>query len=370
MNPYATEVAEQTSTKLVEKLFEKSFFEEVTNQNYQGEVQDKLTKLKIFTFGDVAWDNYSGPMTADKPQESVGILTTDQVKKYYIEIDSLDQLKSAIKDPSSTLLANASNGLKKLVDQYICSFYPDVAAGNRIGTDLNDSSTITITTHTGAFVVSGGTPITAACVGRGIKAVGHDKWYRIASVSSTTEGVIEDDEDDDLESKTYPYNGGPISGASYVIEAVTPVQLTKTTIYDKIVDLGELLDGDGESNETPDEDRYLLVVPKVYSLLKKSETLIMPLESVNSNLIQKGYVGDVDRFHVIKTNRIVGNNTDGYHCLGIHKSFITFGFALTKSQIEADIIGDFGKGYKALAVYGGKVVDLYRHSGAELFCYV
>lgn len=370
MNNYGTEVAEKTSTKLIEKLFEKSFFEQVTNQNYEGEVKDKLTKLKIMTFGDVAWGNYTGPMTADKPQESVGLLTTDQIKKYYIEIDSISQLKSAIDDPSSTLLTNAGNGLKKLVDQYICSFWPDVAAGNRIGTDLNDDTTITITTHTGAFVVAGGTPITSACVGRGIKAVGHDKWYRIASVSSTTEGFVIDDEDDDVASKTYPYNGGPIAGASYVIEAVTPVQVAKNTIYDFVVDLGERLDGDGESNETPDEDRYLLVTPKIYSLLKKADTLLMDLESVKTGLVEKGYVGDVDRFHVIKTNRIVGNNTDGYHCLGIHKSFITFGFALTKSQIEGDIIGDFGKAYKALAVYGGKVVDLYRSSGAELFCYV
>jgi len=372
MNDYATKVAEGFSTKVIELFFDKSFAMDVTNQDYEGEVKDKLTKLNILTFGSIAWENYTGAdMTADEPQESVGLLETDVEKSYYFKILSIDQLHSWIKNPEGNLVGNTAKGLAKLIDTYICTFYTDVAAGNRIGTDADDATTITITTQTGAFVVAGGTPVASTWVGRGIKAVGHDKWYRVKSVSSTTEGVVEDDEDDQVASKTYPYDGGAITGASYVVEAISKLQVSKTTIYDYIVDMGTKLDGDGTVDGVPDDgERYLLLPGKIAGLLKKADTLIMNPGMDNSDIVRRGYIGDVDGFHVIKTNRVAGNNTTGYHCLGMHKSFITFAMAMTKSEIEQTITGNFGKAYKGLAVYGGKVLDERRKAGVEGFFYV
>ena len=116
MNDYATAVAEGFSSKVIEIFFEKSFAPDVTNQDYEGEVKDKLTKLNILTFGSVEWGAYTGAdMTADEPQESVGVLETTEQKSYYFKILSISQLHSWIKNPEGTLLVNTANGLKKIL---------------------------------------------------------------------------------------------------------------------------------------------------------------------------------------------------------------------------------------------------------------
>jgi len=49
-----------------------------------------------------------------------------------------------------------------------------------------------------------------------------------------------------------------------------------------------------------------------------------------------------------------------------HKSAITFAMGFVESGIE-DLIGNFGKAYKGLSVYGAKVVDERRKALAEGF---
>jgi len=117
-------------------------------------------------------------------------LTIDQYRSYYWKEKTLDNWLSYIKNPHPTIVEQAANDRAKNIDTFIFGKYGDVGAGNRVGTDANDATTITITVTTGAFVVAGGTPVDSTWVGRGIKAVGHSKWYRVASVSSTTEGII------------------------------------------------------------------------------------------------------------------------------------------------------------------------------------
>ena len=63
---------------------------------------------------------------------------------------------------------------------------------------------------------------------------------------------------------------------------------------------------------------------------------------------------------------MVGDSVNGWHILAGHKSAITFALGLTETGME-DLIGNFGKAYKSLYVYGAKVVDERRKALAELF---
>ena len=66
-------------------------------------------------------------------------------------------------------------------------------------------------------------------------------------------------------------------------------------------------------------------------------------------------------------NRLTGDNTDGYHVIAGHSNWLTFAEKLLQATIEEDLIGNFGKAYKDLFVYGAKVADARRHMAAEGF---
>lgn len=363
MATYATTLAEGFSQKVVSLFFEKSIAMDVTNQDYEGEIRDKLSKLNILTFGAIATKTYSGvALTADDATESVGVLETDVQRAYYFKIQSLQRFHSWIKNPENSLLDTVAKTLAQEVDAYVLGFHADVGAGNRVGTDADDATTITITVTTGAFVVAGGTPVTSAWVGKGIKAVGHTKWYRVKSQSSTTEGFVEDDEDD----VASHYSGGAIGGGtSYVVEAVSKVQVAYNTLYGYIAKLEEKLN----KAQAPATDRWLIVPPEIYTILVQTTQLIPSVSEAYQDVVKKGYVGDICGFKVLMNTQVHGDNTDGWEVLAIHKSWLTFAMGWVESGIE-DLIGDFGKAYKGLNIYGAKVVDERRKVGASLLCYV
>lgn len=363
MATYATTLAEGFSQKVVSLFFEKSIAMDITNQDYEGEIRDKLSKLNILTFGAIATRAYVGTTmaAADDATESVGVLNTNVQRAYYFKIQSLQRFHSWIKNPENSLLETVAKTLAQEVDAYVLSFEGDVAAGNRVGTDVA-TGTITITTHTGAFVVGGATPVTSAWVGKGIKAVGHTKWYRVASTSSTTEGFVIDDLDDGLP-LTYPYNGGTITTAAYTTEAVTKVTVAYNTLYGYVAKLQEKLN----KAQCPATDRYLIVPPEIYTILVQTTQLIPSVSEAYQAVVLKGYVGDICGFKVMMNTQVAGDATTGWQVIACHKSWLTFAMGWVESGIE-DLIGDFGKAYKGLNIYGAKVVDERRKMGASLLC--
>ena len=70
---------------------------------------------------------------------------------------------------------------------------------------------------------------------------------------------------------------------------------------------------------------------------------------------------------VYQNEQVSGNNTTGYYILAGHKSAITFALAFTESEIEP-LIGNFGKAYKGLVVYGGKILDERRKALTYFWC--
>lgn len=299
-------------------------------------------------------------MSVDTPSESEAQLVVNQKKAYYFQIESFAKFTSYVEDESSTLIQTAGKTLARTVDNFVLGLYGDVASGNRVGTDYT-TGTVTVDVTTGA-VTGSGTTFTSAMVGLGFKATGHSVWYRVKTYSSTTAIVIEDDKDD----VTSAYTGGAIgAGATYIIEANTAITVSKTTIFDYLVDLKTNLDED----EIPPEDRWAVLPPAIANLLLKSAQLQTAVSTAYEDVIKKGIIGYVAGFKVYSNNQVAGNNTTGYFCLAGHKSFITMAMAFTESGVE-DFIGGFGQNFKGLNCYGAKVADERRKAGAYLFAKV
>lgn len=362
MANYGTNVGEKFAKNTLKIFFQRAIAPDITNQDYEGEIKGGgADRLNVLTFGALALKDYTGvAMSVDTPSESEGQLIVNQKKAYYFQIESFAKFSSYVDNPESTLIDTAGKTLARTVDNFVLGLYADVASGNRVGTDYT-TGTVTVDVTTGA-VTGSGTTFTAAMVGLGFKAAGHSVWYRVKTYSSATAIVIEDDKDD----VTSAYTGGAIgAGATYTIEANTAITVTKSTIFDYLVDLKTKLD----MKEIPAEDRYFAAPAIVANLLLKSSQLQTAVSTAYEDVIKKGILGYVAGFKVYSNEQVSGDNTTGYKCLAGHKSFITFAMAFTESGVEP-FIGGFGQNFKGLNCYGAKVIDERRKAGAYLFAKV
>jgi hypothetical protein len=361
MAAHGTNLAEMFASQAVQKFFETSVTPMITNQDYEGEIKDKASRLNVLTFSESeGLQTYSGSdLTLGSVTESEGTLVTDQQKAYYFKVKSLDVFKSYVEDPESSLLNEKAGQLQEAVDTYVLGLHTDVAAGNRVGTNYT-TGTVTVDVTTGA-VTGSGTTFTSGMVGKGFKATGHTLWYRIKTYSSTTAIVIEDDKDDE----TSAYTGGAIgAGATYTIEANTAVTITASNVYDYILQLKEKLGG----RKIPTTGRWLVINSTVSRILVQASVVTRDTESDTAN-IKNGYVGRLAGFDIYENEQVAGDNTTGFWVLAGHKSAITFAMAFVETGIE-DLQANFGKAYKGLNVYGAKVVDERRKALAALFCKV
>jgi len=75
----------------------------------------------------------------------------------------------------------------------------------------------------------------------------------------------------------------------------TAATLTAGNIFDKIVEAGTVMDDD----YVPEAQRYLVVTPKVYLLMKKSEDIVMVTDTSDEKRI-RGVVGNLDGLEIIR----------------------------------------------------------------------
>lgn len=359
MATYPTKLAEAFAAQALEIFYRSSVADAITNSDYEGQIRDKSSILNVLTFGAIDATNYTGAdMSATDLTESNAQLKTDQAKYIYFRVKDYDTFRSYIKNPESTIQRQVGLRMKQIIDEFVLSFYPDVAAGNRVGTDYV-TGTVEVTVTTGA-VAGNGTTFTSAMVGRGFKAAGHTAWYRVKTYTNGTTIVIEDDKDDVASA----YTGGAISaGASYVIEAATAVQVTASNIFEKVTALATKLN----NQDIPEMDRFLVLPSSIAAVLKQSDDYAGiytegARQAVMNGMLPKKFAGfDV---YEVSDGRMVGNATDGWHCLGGHKSAICFAMGMTQNGVE-DAIANFGKLYKSLYVYGAKVPDERRKALVE-----
>ncbi len=358
MASYATKLAEAFSKETVKIYYQQSVINMIANRNYEGEIKDATSKLNVLTFSKVKMKNYTGvPMSPDSISESNAQIVTDQQKAYYFKIPSLAKFQSYIKNPESTILEQSGNELQEVIDNYGLSLYNKTAAGNRSGTNY---TTGTVTVDSSGNVTGSGTTFTASMVGRGFQASGQTSWYRVKTFTSTTVIVIEDDLDD----VASQYTGGAVAGGTaYTIEAATPVALTASTIYAKFLDVKQRLD----AAKIPKKDRFIVVSSKIEAMLLQSTQLVTPVDASYADVVIDGVIGKVAGMIVVSSEQVAGDNTNGFHVIAAHKSWLTFAEGFVETGIEP-LFGDFGQAYKGLTVFGGKVIDERRKAGAELFC--
>lgn len=361
----ATTIAIGFSNNIQLETYERSMTDKIVNREYQGEINGVGSKLNIYNLARIAEKDYTGvPMTADNLFENNSILVIEKKKSFYWAEKTLDDWLSYVKNVHNKATEQAAGERTRNMDIYVLGFYGDVAAGNRVGTDYT-TGTVTVDVTTGV-VTGAGTTFTASMVGRGFKAAGHTKWYRVKTYTNATSIVIEDDLDD----VTSAYTGGAIAGGStYTIEAATPIAIT-TSNFLQVFANAKLKLGQAERNNksnVPDEGRWLVVPDEFETLLPRATGVALHVPEVYQNLVKVGMITTFQGFMVFKSGRLTGNNTDGWRMLGGHTNWLTFAEKVLQARIEEDIPGDFGTAYKDLFVYGGKVTDSRRHFAVEIY---
>jgi len=364
MAAYGTKLAEAFSQKVMKELYDRTLVDAIVNRDYEGEINAVGSKLNMLNFDRLSEKTYAdAALTADSLTENNSILTIDQYKSFYWKEKTLHKWLSYIKNPHPTIVDQVANERAKNMETFVLGLYADVGSGNRDGTDY---TTGTVTINAAGTVTGAGTTFTAAMVGKGFKADGHSVWYRVATYTNPTTITIEDDLDD----VSSTYSGGAIGGGStYTIEAATVKTITTANLLSSVAALKEKLDKTEQYalNAVPDSDRWLVVPPEFETILVQGTGIALHVPAVYEELVKRGFITELQGFKVFKSNRLSGNNTDGYHVLAGHPQWMTFAEKVLDARIEEDLIGDFGAAYKDLFVYGAKVNDARRNFAAEGF---
>lgn len=363
MQDFATKHGEAFAQRLLQKFISTSCAEEVTNQDYEGELIAVGDTVNISSIDTADWQVFDGSdFSWDSPEEYSCKMVADQAYAVHFKIGSWERLKSWIKNPEGTLLERNAQKLKVKIDKDVFNLYTDVAAGNWIGVD-HTAGTVAIATTTG--VVTGtGTNFTADMVGKPFKATGHSKWYRIKSYTSATSIVIEDDLDDVASA----YTGGAISaGATYTIQAAGALAMTKDNIFSTLIKIKTIFD----QNDVPETNRNVVLPPAVGNLLINSTELdkgSIPSDEF-TKLKLKGMLGEYADMRIFTSNNLTKNSSGETYALGIQKDWMTFGITLSKSNI-VKLEKNSGYVYKGSVIWGRKVADVRRKAGVVLYCKV
>src|ERR1017187_622989 len=357
-SPYATKLAEAFSAKIMKEMYAMSVYDLITNRDYEGDVNAVGSIVNILAVARISEQVYTGAnLSPASIQEVNGQLKLSIQKAFYWKENTIDKWKSYIKEPKPVIVEQLAQERKKNVDAYILGFYNNIAAGNRVGTDY---TTGTVSIDVSGNVTGSGTTFTSAMVGKGFKATGNSKWYRVLSYASATSIVVQLDVNDDT---VTTYDGGVISGATYVLQSNTPVAITGSNIMAKIIALSVVLD----NQEVPAEDRFLILHPTIAQYIPQGTGIALNVPAAYDNLVVKGFMTELLGFKIMKSPRVVGDNTNGYHCIAANRNWLTFADKVLEVGIEEDQIGNFGSAFKDLYVYGAKVTDNRLKFAAELF---
>ncbi|HBI17149.1 MAG TPA: hypothetical protein DDY52_03300 [Candidatus Moranbacteria bacterium] len=362
-------------TKALQKFFQRSMYVDVVNDNFEAQnvsdpkmkkkVDKKFKEFVVTTLTGGGWKSTDGvsTITYTKVTEVISRLIVGTFLEIADEIPSVAAFASAVEDPDSEIINQAGQALYEEMDQAILAFYADAAAGNWLGTSYV-TGTVTITVTTGA-VVGVGTTFAASMVGKPFRADGHSKWFRVKTFTDTTHIVIEDDSDD----TDSAYTGGAIAGgSSYEIQANTCLAITQSNFKYNLDVLSGMLKG------APNDGKRWLALPELAAkpVLLKATELNPSIKEVFDETVAKGKVAKASGFdlYFLPDEWFTGDNTDGFMCVGGHKSFITgaFGYIENISTIKAeqnpnghsDLI-------KGLFGHGEKVADERRKAGVAFY---
>ena len=346
------------SLKLVEVLYNETIYTSVTNTSYEGEIKNAGDRVRIRTAAKISLSAYTKGMTlvAQDLNPTDEDLIIDQQHYFKFVVDDVDKIQNDI-DAINTYASDAKMSMSELIDADILDYArKNVHGANAVGTDY---STGTIAIATGTGVVTGsGTTFTAAMVGGYLTPDGGTTYFLVTAYTSGTSITVTD-----LDGVAY--TGGAVSGGtSYTIKAATAIALTKSNVYQYLVQLGTVL----SQQLTPRAGRFIVVNAAFEGILRQAPEFIPAVESAYNGVVKNGLLGRVANFDVHFSELVAGNNSTGYWFWAGTKEFMAFAAQIMKTSVipsESDP-NSFVSTAKGLLVYGRKVCEGNRGRGAVL----
>lgn len=348
------------SNKLIQKLWNETIYNQITNTNYEGEIKQAGDRVRVRTEADIALSDYTKGMTlvTQDLAPTYEELVVNKQKYFKFIVDDIDKFQNDIAT-IDVEAANARKQISKVIDVDVLSAYKEVDGDHAIGTAYA-TGTVAVAATTGV-VTGSGTTFTAAMVGTPFKATGQTSWYTINAYTSATSITIED------QATPGTYSGGAISASTaYNIPAASPITLTKSNIYGYIVQLGTTLDTSLASMNGG--DRWMVANAKLKGLLMQAPELIPAIATAYEDVVKKRMIGEISGFRVYQTELVNGDNTNGYFFLAGDNQFISFAMQILKVNVinsDADP-NSFVSTCKGLVTWGWNVFAGNRGRGAFL----
>lgn len=131
----------------------------------------------------------------------------------------------------------------------------------------------------------------------------------------------------------------------------TALVLTKTNVYETLVDLSILL---SEAN-VPKEGRWVVVPPWVHGMLRKNDLFVHATQTADG-VIRNGMIGQAAGFTVFESNNVPNTSGAKYKIL----AGTNIGISYAEQVVETEAYrmeSRFADAVKGLHVYGAKVVQ-------------
>ena len=333
------------SLKLVELLYNDTLYPFITNTQYEGTIKEAGDRVRVRTIGKISLSAYTKGMQLVKQEltPTSEDLIIDQQQYFSFGVDDVDKIQNDI-SAINEYAATTKRDMAQLIDTDILSYgRKQVLSANMLGSAYS-TGTVSVAATTGV-VTGSGTTFTAGMVGgifKGSSAVS----YLVTAYSSATAITIKD-----LDGVAY--TGGASTDDTYSIAGATAIAVTKSNIYDTLVNLSTKLD----QSLCPTEGRFIVVNGALKGVLRKAPEFIPAVNSAYNNVVEKGLLGEVAGFKVYHSELVDGNNTTGYWFIAGTKDAIAFATQISKVSVvpsEADP-NSFITTCKGLLVYGRKV---------------
>ena len=345
------------SLKLVEILYNETIYNLIANTKYEGEIKNAGDRVRVRTSAEISLSAYTKGMTlvAQDLAPTDEDLIVDQQYYFKFVVDDIDKIQNDIA-AIDTYAQNAKNNMSELLDTDLLDYARKNVHGlNVVGTSYA-TGTVSIAATTG--VVTGvGTTFTAGMVGGYLKATGHSAYYLVTAFTSTTVITVTD-----LDG--VGYSGGVITGATYTIQGAVALALTKSNIYQYLVQLGTVM----SQQLTPRQGRFIVINAAMEGIMRQAPEFIPAVETAYNDVVKAGKIGKMANFDVIFSELIAGNNTTGYWFFAGTTDFMAFASQIMKVSVlssEADP-NTFLSTSKRLLTWGRKVFEGNRGRGAVL----
>lgn len=256
----------------------------VTNQDYEGDIQERGDTVHITQFGDPTVTTYTPgvALTYEQITDAGQILLIDQAKSFSFAITDVDRAQAAGK-MQPYLEGRAAYKMADVADQFLAAKYTQCAANNILG--------------------STGAPLTPL-----------------------------------------PYAGSTSHPADMFVQVLEPLKVIM------------------DQNDVPDEDRYITCPPWAVSLVSQTQAFVSvtDMQGDPSQVFQRGFMGQVSGFSVLKTNNapqpVAGGAGTGVWALQAgHPMALTYAEQIASTE-ALRLQTDFSDGVRGLHLYGGKLV--------------